>query len=189
MAAYSDLPINGSLAVMAKLVSIMFLHFVLLFAPVGGVLAADTPHPTGIEEVQDFSQLARTLNEKRLPLVLMFSSSYCHFCVRVEQEFLLPMQISGDYEQRAVIRKLKIDHGKRVVDFDGQRIEASALARRYNVSVTPTVVFLDGAGQQLTAKRVGLMTPDFYGGYLDESIDTALDMLRRNKPLRVILGD
>jgi hypothetical protein len=29
---------------------------------------------------------------------------------------------------------------------------------------------------------VGLMTPDFYGGYIDEAIDTALARLRRNRP-------
>jgi thioredoxin-related protein len=188
MAAYSGLPINGSMAAMAQPLSIIFLPVTLIFALVGVVFADDSHDSRVIEEARDFSELGRTLNVKRLPLVLMFSADYCIFCERLEQEFLIPMQISGDYEQRAVIRKLKMKHGNSVVDFDGQRIDANLLAKRYKVSVTPTVVFLDGAGQQLAAKRVGLMTPDFYGGYLDESIDTAFDMLRRNKPLRVKLS-
>lgn len=173
---------------MAKPLSIIYIPFTLLFALVTSAFAAESDKSHAIEEVRDFSQVGRLLTEKRLPLVLMFSADFCVYCARVEQDFLIPMQISGDYEQRALIRKLRIDSGNSVVDFDGQRIGADLLARRYNVTVTPTVVFLDGTGQQLTAKRVGLMTPDFYGGYLDESIDTALDMLRRNKPLRVKLS-
>jgi thioredoxin-related protein len=173
---------------MAKPLSIIYPPFALMFALVSSVFAAESDKLHTIEEVRDFSRLGQLLNEKRLPVVLMFSADHCVYCARVEQDFLIPMQISGDYEQRAMIRKLKIDGTNSVVDFDGQRIKTSALARRYNVTVTPTVVFLDGTGQQLTAKRVGLMTPDFYGGYLDESIDIALDMLRRNKPLRIKLS-
>lgn len=173
---------------MVKFIIGSFLHVALIFPMVGALFAADSPDSSTIEEVRDFARLGRTLHQQRLPLVLMFSVSHCGYCVRVEQEFLGPMQISGYYEGRALIRKVRIDHGNEVVDFDGQRVEASQLARRYHVTVTPTVVFLDGAGQQLTEKRVGLMTPDFYGGYLDESINTALDLLRRDRPLRVDLS-
>jgi thioredoxin-related protein len=173
---------------MAKFVLSSFLQVAMIFPLVGSLFAADSHDAATIEEVRDFSQLGRTLHEQRLPLVLMFASSHCGYCMRVEQEFLVPMQISGYYEGRALIRKLRIDNGNRVVDFDGQRVEASQLAQRYNVTVTPTVVFLDGAGRQLTAKRVGLMTPDFYGGYLDESITIALDLLRRDRPLRAGFG-
>ncbi len=174
---------------MAKRISAIYLSFALVFASVSGVFAAEKDDAHTISEVTDFSQIAQISAEKRMPLVLMFSSEYCAYCVRVEKEFLIPMQISGDYVQRAVIRKMKIAYGNTVRDFDGKRIDADEFAARYNVSVTPTVVFLDEKGRQLAPKRVGLMTPDFYGGYLDESIDTALDMLRRNKPLRVTLGD
>jgi thioredoxin-related protein len=176
------------MAAMVQPLPMIYLPVVLMFTLISSVFAADGANLRVVEEVRDFSQLADTLNEKRLPLMLMFSSDHCVFCERLEQEFLIPMQISGDYEQRVVIRKLKMKYGNSVVDFNGQRLDANLLAKRYNVSVTPTVVFLDGSGQQLTAKHVGLMTPDFYGGYLDESIDIALDMLRRNKPLRVKLS-
>lgn len=174
---------------MAKRVSIIMMSFVLLFASFPSVFAANGHDSRTILEVSDFSQLAPLSAEKRLPLVLMFSSEYCAYCMRVENDYLIPMQISGDYEQRAIIRKVKIDYGNTVRDFDGKRVDAREFAARYHVTVTPTVVFLDEHGAQLAPKRVGLTTPDFYGGYLDESIATALDMLRRNKPLRVTLDD
>ena len=161
----------------------------LVFAFVSNVFAADGDANHAVEEVRDFEKLGQLIGGKRLPLVLMFSSEYCAYCARLEREFLIPMQISGDYVQRAVIRKMKIDYGNTVRDFDGKEVDADEFAERYHITVTPTVVFLDGQGRQLAAKQVGLTTPDFYGGYLDASIDTALDLLRRTKPLRVTLGD
>ncbi|MEN8169247.1 MAG: thioredoxin fold domain-containing protein [Pseudomonadota bacterium] len=177
------------MAKVTRHISLVFLPFILFFALVCNVFAADNHNARSIKEVKDFSEIAEISGEKRLPLVLMFSSEYCTYCVRVESDFLIPMQISGDYEQRAIIRKMKIDFGNTVRDFDGKQVDADEFAARYNISVTPTVVFLDRHGSQLAPKRVGLMTPDFYGGYLDESIDIALDMLRRNKPLRITLSD
>jgi thioredoxin-related protein len=173
---------------MAKPVSFMLLPIFTLFALVSSVFAAEGENSHTISEVKDFSQVGRVMGEKRLPLVLMFSSDFCHFCRQVESDFLIPMQISGDYTQRAMIRKVKINYGNRLLDFDGKPIDASEFAARYKVTVTPTVVFLDDSGNQLAPRRVGLMTPDFFGGYLDESIDMALDMLRRNTPLRVKLS-
>jgi thioredoxin-related protein len=174
---------------MLKPIANICLPFFLTLSLVTGVFAADGDTHGGVKEVKDFSEVARLIGEKRLPMVLMFSSEYCAYCVQLEKDFLIPMQISGDYAQRAVIRKMKIDYGNTIRDFDGKPVDANEFASRYNISVTPTVVFLDGQGNQLAAKQVGLTTPDFYGGYLDASIDTALDMLRRTKPLRVTLSD
>jgi thioredoxin-related protein len=174
---------------MAKRITAILSFFILIFAAINGALAADKGDHGKIAEVRDFTRVAQQSAEKRIPLVLMFSSDYCAYCVRLENDFLVPMQISGDYEHRAIIRKVKIDYGNTVRDFDGKRIDADEFAVRYNVSVTPTVVFLDHQGNQLAPKQVGLTTPDFYGGYLDESIATALDILRRTRPLRVSLTD
>lgn len=174
---------------MFKSILTSFATLSLFFAAFGSTYAADVGDRHRIAEIGDFSRVAKNIAQRRVPLVLMFSSEHCGFCVRVENEFLIPMQISGDYEDRAVIRKMRLDFGNEVVDFDGRRVDADEFAARYNISVTPTVVFLDHQGNQLAPRRVGLMTPDFYGGYLDESIATALDILRRNKPLRVSINE
>jgi thioredoxin-related protein len=141
-----------------------------------------------IEEVKDFSKLGEHSREKRLPILLMFSAKHCTYCVRLEEDFLKPMLRSGDYEDKILIRKIKIDSFGAIRDFKGEQATAGEIADRYKIYVTPTVVFIDGDGVQLAKKRVGLTTPDFYGGYLDQSIDIALDVLRRNKPMRVKLS-
>lgn len=162
----------------------VFLVF-LCFASVSPVFASDD---VKVKEVKDFSKLGVRSHEARLPILLMFSAEHCSYCVKLEEDFLKPMLRSGDYDDKVLIRKVKIDGFDSVRDFDGNKIDASKFADRYKVYVTPTVVFIDGDGAQLAPKRVGLSTPDFYGGYLDQSINTALDVLRRNKPLRVKLS-
>ena len=150
--------------------------------------AADAGKDVKVEEIKDFSRVADVSDERNLPILLMFSAEHCSYCVRLEEDFLEPMLRSGDYTDKVVIRKMKIDGYGTVRDFDGKQIPIDEFTGRYRVYVTPTVVFLDSSGAQLAPKRVGLSTPDFYGGYLDQAIDLALDVLRRNKPLRVKLS-
>lgn len=167
-------------------VRLLFIFLSLL--TLSGTIAADSTKDVIVEEVDDFFSLARQSEQRHLPILLMFSAEHCGYCMRVEEEFLKPMLRSGDYEDKVLIRKIKIDSFDNVRDFDGKQISIDAFSARYNVVVTPTVAFLDSHGAQLAPKRVGLSTPDFYGGYLDQSIDAALDILRRNKPMRVKLS-
>lgn len=167
--------------------SLRFRCIPLVFLAFGGTINAEAIKEVKIEEVGDFSALAEVSERKRMPILLMFSANHCTYCVRLEEEFLKPMLRSGDYDDKVLIRKIRIDSYDKVRDFDGKRIAVDEFIDRYNVYVTPTVAFLDSSGNQLAPKRAGLTTPEFYGGYLDQSIEVALDMLRRNKPLRVKL--
>ena len=132
--------------------------------------------------IKDLRKEASYAGEKRLPILVMFSSDHCSYCIRIEEDFLKPMHSGGYYNEKVIIRRVKLG-GDSISDFDGSLISASELAQRYNVNVTPTLVFIDTQGRQLTQKLVGLTTPELYGGYLDTAIDTSLDRLRRNKPL------
>ena len=157
----------------------------LLIFAVSPVFAADD---VKVVEAKDLAAIGKQADNSRLPILLMFSAEHCTYCEQLEEDFLKPMLRSGNYKDKVLIRKVRIDGYGKVRDFAGKQVAASELADRYNVFVTPTVVFLDGDGVELAKKRVGLTTPDYYGSYLDQSIDEALDILRRNKPLRVKLS-
>ena len=157
----------------------------LLLAAVTPVFAGDD---VKVVEVKDLSAVGKRADERRLPILLMFSAKGCAYCMQLEEDFLKPMLRSGDYKDKVLIRKMRIDSYGKVRDFDGKKVTASDVADRYNVFVTPTVVFIDGDGVQLAKKRAGISTPDFYGSYLDSSIDQALNILRRDKPMRVKLS-
>ncbi len=127
--------------------------------------------------IDDLAAEARLARDRQLPLLIMFYSDDCGYCMRVEEEFLEPMIISGDYTDRVLIRRLNVGHGA-VRDFGGQIVPVNEITARYEIRVTPTIVFVDTRGRELAPKMVGLTTPDFYGGYLDEAIFAALDRLR-----------
>ncbi len=113
---------------------------------------------------------------RAVPLLLMFSLDDCPYCMVVREEFLDPMQRNDDYRDKVLMRILKMDEAY-ITDFDGSRIAVDDLALRYGASIAPTVVLLDHQGKLLTERLLGLTTPDFYGGYLDEAIELSLRRL------------
>ena len=120
-------------------------------------------------------QLARARN---LPLLIMFSMDGCSYCDLVREDFLEPMLLSGDYDDKVIIRIVKVDDFDDIHDFNGKTIAADELALRYRATLTPTVVFVDYRGHQLAERLIGISTPDFYGGDLDDAIALSLSRLR-----------
>ena len=108
-----------------------------------------------------------------MPLVLMFSASDCGYCSRLEDEELLPVIRSGQYASRVRIRKISLDPGHYVTDFDGRSTATEAFDNRYRVGVTPTVILLGPDGAELAERLVGFGTSGFYGAYLARSIRQA----------------
>jgi len=131
-----------------------------------------------LTDLTDFKADATQAKTKNLPILLMFSASYCGFCSIVKEEFLKPMKISGDYTNKVLVRIVELDSIDDIIDINGETIEPEALAQRYNADLTPTLVFVDSNGNELTQQMVGVTTIDFYGGYLDEAIDNSLTRLR-----------
>ncbi len=121
----------------------------------------------------DLSRDARLSEEKGLPMLVLFSADYCRYCTRLSEEFLVPMQRSGEYRDRVLIREIRIDNYATLRDFEGQPTMPEDLAYRYDISVTPTILFLDHRGRELTQRMVGLGTVDFFGLYLDAAIASA----------------
>lgn len=134
--------------------------------------AVDVPYGT------DLQQDGRQATARRLPILLVFSAVSCGYCRQLEDEFLEPMLISGEYTDKVIIRRLLLDIGQHATDFDGMQREAGAIATRYRAWLTPTIVFLDGTGREVAERIKGINTPELFGGYLDACIDTALLMIR-----------
>jgi thioredoxin-related protein len=145
-----------------------------LFWLTAGELHAEVEIPLASDLQADGLQA----REARLPILLTFSATVCEYCRQLEDEFLRPMLISGEYTDRILIRRLLLDNGSRVVDFSGERIATTQLSDRYKVFVTPTILFLDGNGNELALRMLGINTPEMYGGYLENCIDTALYSIR-----------
>ncbi|HEY9199119.1 MAG TPA: thioredoxin fold domain-containing protein [Gammaproteobacteria bacterium] len=148
-------------------------------APAGSAepaAAVDIPHAT------DLYADGRTARERGIPILLMFASETCSYCLQVEQDYLEPMLRSGEYADKLIIRKLLIRDPRTLADFDGTDREAAEISRRYGVDLVPTLVFVDAHGRELGERLVGLTTVDFYWGYLERSMELARDQLHAAAP-------
>ncbi|MDQ7074470.1 MAG: thioredoxin fold domain-containing protein [Gammaproteobacteria bacterium] len=148
---------------------LLFCFSVVLFPSV--LLAAE------VQVVSDLRQEAKLSQQRGLPLLISFSAEECHYCELLEEDFLEPLLLRQVDRDRVIIRKLELD-GEDVRGFDGALLSPAAVARRYGVTVTPTVLFLDSQGEELSERLIGISTPELFGAYLDQSIDQARSVLR-----------
>ena len=136
-------------------------------------LAAEVPD---MPEATDLAQTRQELSEE--VLVLYFTANHCMYCQALDRQVLAPALRSGVYEGRA--RFLRVQHDEpqtQLRDFDGNSVTNRDLIQRYEVRVTPTLVFVDSQGHEVAPALVGLLTVDFYTAYLEQNLDIAQTMI------------
>lgn len=151
-------------------------------------LLVSGPSTVAAEEIiiaSDFSQDAKIAQNKNIPILVLFSASGCHFCEKVRQDFLIPMQKNAGYRSKVIFREVEASSDTPLKDFLGRKTTHSDLANAYKVGLTPTIKLFDANGREVAPGIVGLLTPDFYGGYLDQAIDLALSKIRSQKMANV----
>lgn len=126
-----------------------------------------------VPSARDFQALKSLMETKKAPLLLAVTADYCHFCEQLKDEYLQPMLKNKEDRERIVIRTFDLDGESGIVDFDGKTISVEDFSRRYNASLTPTVLFLNSSGEEVAEKMLGFNTPELYGAYLEKSIDIA----------------
>jgi len=142
------------------------------------VVTVTASFAAGIPLARDLMLAGRQAERACVSLLLEFAADDCDYCTLLEVEVLNPTLLNRDYDQRVLMRKLVLDRGIKLRDFSGKSITASDLASQYKVFVTPTLLFVDGKGRELAERMVGVTTLEFYGGYLDQALDTAQEKLR-----------
>lgn len=152
------------------------------------LLAGSLQAEVRVPVAQDLQQEGHQAQSRQLPIMLTFSADDCNYCELLEEDFLQPILLSGEYGDRVIIRKLILDDGSSVSDFSGRDIEATQLSDQYRVFVTPTILFVDGEGRELAERMVGINTPEMFGGYLDTCIDTARASIRNPAALATLHG-
>lgn len=145
----------------------------------GAMLAPAAGSNAALPLAQNLHREGREAERDCKPLLLEFSDTGCSYCQLLETEVLNPTLLNRDYDRHVLMRKLLLDSHTRLTDFDGStRLSAQQLAQRYKVRVTPTLLFVDARGEELTERMVGVTTLEMYGGYLDMAMDASRDRLR-----------
>ncbi|MEW6118754.1 MAG: thioredoxin family protein [Pseudomonadota bacterium] len=158
---------------MTRLIAAWALILAWGLAPTGPARAAD-----GLVHARDFKADARTAASRKVPFMVIFTSPGCHYCERVKNEYLIPMHKDKTYRNKVLIREVTIGASTPLVDFDGTKTTEGAYAAAHKVFMVPTVKVLDLKGDDAAEAIVGLLTPDYYFGYLEAAIDEGLRKTR-----------
>lgn len=146
--------------------------FVIFLALVlGGIAAAGSLDQ--IDVADDWETEASAARKAGIPLMVVFSTHDCTYCVRLKNQVLAPLVKSGKLPNKVLVREFKIDRGGKIVDFDGERVRARIFVKRYDIYATPTVLFVDYKGEPLASPIVGYNEPHAYTELLSENIDNA----------------
>lgn len=145
-----------------------------------GVLAPGPARAAdGLVHASNFKADARTAAGRKTPIMVIFTSPGCHYCERVKHDYLIPMHKDKAYRNRVLIREVTVGASTPLTDFDGTKTTEGAYAAAHKVFMVPTVKVLDLAGQDAAEPIVGLLTPDYYFGYLEAAIDEGLGKVRK----------
>lgn len=158
----------------------IFLQIQILALLVASPLLIANDHPVSVPVSSDLAADALRSASMEVPILVMFSSDSCGYCRIVEEQFLIPMILSGEYTDKVIIRMVKIDSSDDMRDFAGASLAMEDFANREDISFTPTIRFYGPGGTQLVPQMIGLTTVDYFGGYLDEAIDKSLLKLRQD---------
>ena len=111
-------------------------------------------------------ELAVALKKKQ-PLIVMVSLDGCVFCRQARQSHLSPMHKAG-----ASIVQVDMHSKQPVLDFAGKLTTHDQLTKQWQVSITPTLLFVGPGGKEVAERMEGAYLPDFYGPYLEERLRT-----------------
>ncbi|MHB1354320.1 MAG: SoxW family protein [Thiobacillus sp.] len=132
----------------------------------------------GLVSAKDFQADARTAAKRRVPILVLFSSPDCPYCDRVKREYLVPMHKDPAYRGRVVIREVTVDAATPLKGFKGGATTHGEFSADHKVYMVPTVKVFDTHGDPAGDAIVGLLSADYYFGYLENAIDEGARKVR-----------
>lgn len=133
---------------------------------------------SAIPMADDLAESAQLAQQQGLPTIVYVSREACPYCRTLSDSILGPMYAAGKFEGRAVLVELSLDQAEPLTGFDGQPIAAQEFAQKYKAQITPTLLFLDADGREISKRRIGISNLELYSQYLQRSIEEALSVTR-----------
>ena len=122
---------------------------------------------------------SRSLQSDRV-LVLVAEIEDCSFCEQVKNDFLLPLTLDPKWEPLFQVMRIDLNSPQMLMGFSAQKISQQDLAMALSADFSPTLIFLNPrSGKRIGEDIVGLVTPDFYGFYLQQQIKQSYEHLTR----------
>ena len=130
-----------------------------------------------IEYVDNLSLEGKAAFRKNKVLLLYISRPNCPYCEKLKVDFLYPLVRGKRFDDKIVIREISLDD-KAVIGFDGTQGAANEILVSYDIVGTPTLLFLNRNGNELTEKLSGYFSKDFYWAYFEQAVTLAVAKLK-----------
>lgn len=135
-----------------------------------------------------FKDLREDLDEANMEgkrLVLMFEQRGCIYCSKMHKDVYTRDNVSNYIDENFFVVQLNLHGDLEVTDFDGEVLSEKAIARKWNILFTPTVLYLpQEVDDSLTAPEASV---SFMPGAW--SAGTTFDMLTWVKEERYLLDN
>ena len=135
-----------------------------------------------------FKDLREDLDEANMEgkrLVLMFEQRGCIYCSKMHKDVYSRNNVSNYIDENFFVVQLNLHGDLEVTDFDGEVLSEKAMARKWNILFTPTVLYLpQEVDDNLTATEASV---SFMPGAW--SAGTTLDMLTWVNEERYLLNN
>lgn len=175
---------------MKLLKTVIILSFIYFVAPVSAFAAQigdDGLHKQSWMR-DTFKDLREDLDEANLEgkrLVLMFEQRGCVYCSKMHKDVYSREKVSNYIDENFFVVQLNLHGDLEVTDFDGEILSEKAMARKWSILFTPTVLYLpQEVGEGLTAAQAAV---SFMPGAW--SAATTIDMLTWVKEERYLLDN
>jgi thioredoxin-related protein len=159
-----------------RLCAVLILLCVLI---IPSSLSADTGDIPVADNLAEIGQLSR---QQEIPVIIFVTRDACPYCRTLRDKILQPMLAANKFEHRAILVEVNLDRVEEMTGFDNSKTTAGAFAKHYGAEITPTLLFLNAEGQEMSKRRVGISNLEFYGHYLQKSIDKATNAIRLGVP-------
>ena len=126
----------------------------------------------------NLSKEAALAREKKIPILILFSAPSCGYCKRVREEILIPTTYNTEYDDKVIMLEVESGNHGKMLDFDGRMTTQADFVAKHRVGFAPTVKFFDAKGREVADPIIGLVTVDYYGGFMDQGIDNATARIR-----------
>lgn len=118
--------------------------FCIAFGVQAAELGDDGMHvqPWFRDTFKDLGEDLAEANDEGKRLVLMFEQRGCIYCSKMHKEVYSDPDVIGMIEDNYFVVRLNLHGDIEVTDFDGEVLSEKAMARKWGILFTPTVMFL-----------------------------------------------
>lgn len=99
-----------------------------------------------------------TLNTARMTersIVLLVEQKNCAYCQRLKRDLFVPLARDPEYQEQLVFVSLRTDPDEPLVEKNGKEISTFEFAQSFDALTTPTILFLDSDGNEISHRLVG----------------------------------